>query len=230
MAREVLSNGMTKLDFRTSLNDNFTELYTAFPGSGTALPATTGAIAVTMDSTIKTLTPTGNCTLNASGGIVGQICSFIVTTSGVTSYALTFGTNFKSAGVFNSGIVTAKTFGITFEYDGANWVEISRSTPIGVGTTLPGTSGTLAVTMDGLIKTLTPTNACTLNASIGLYIGQSCVFVITTSGTSSYVITFGTNFKSTGTLTTGTVSAKKFTVSFIWDGTNWCEDGRTTAM
>ena len=56
-------------------------------------------------------------------------------------------------------------------------------------------------------------------------------FVVTTSGTtSSFTITFGTNFKTTGTLATGTVTAKVFTVSFIGDGSNMCETSRTTAM
>lgn len=91
------------------------------------------------------------------------------------------------------------------------------------------TTGTMTVTMDTVVKTITPTGNCTFNASTGAA-GQRCVFVVTTSGTSSYVLTFGTNFKTTGTLTTGTSSGKVFTVSFVWDGTKWCETARTVAM
>ncbi|MDP2941988.1 MAG: hypothetical protein Q8O36_00520, partial [Candidatus Omnitrophota bacterium] len=60
--------------------------------------------------------------------------------------------------------------------------------------------------------------------------GQKINLVITTSGTSSFTLTFGSNFKSTGTLATGTVSAKVFVVSFVSDGTNLNEVARTTAM
>jgi hypothetical protein len=100
---------------------------------------------------------------------------------------------------------------------------------LGTGTALSGTSGAVTATMDSRLKTLTPAGNCTINATGGV-LAQACTFDITTSGTSSYTLTFGTSFKSTGTLATGTVTAKKFTVSFIYDSTNWCETGRTAAM
>jgi hypothetical protein len=82
---------------------------------------------------------------------------------------------------------------------------------------------------DGAV-TITPTGACTFNASGGKA-GARCSFVVTTSGTSSFVLTFGTNFKSVGTLATGTTTAKVFVVSFVCkDGTLWAETGRTAAM
>jgi hypothetical protein len=93
----------------------------------------------------------------------------------------------------------------------------------------PATSGTMTVPMDSTVKTITPAGNCTFNASDGVP-GASCAFIITTSGTTPYTLTFGTNFKSQGTLVTGVVSGKKFTVSFVYDGTNWCETSRTTAM
>lgn len=75
-----------------------------------------------MDSSIKTITPIGNCTFNASGGIAGQDCTFIITTSGVTSYTLTFGTNFKTTGTLATGVTSPrKAFAVTFRYDGTNW-------------------------------------------------------------------------------------------------------------
>lgn len=97
------------------------------------------------------------------------------------------------------------------------------------GTTLPGTSGTLAATMNGSIKRITPTGACTFNATGGT-LGQRCTFIITTSGTASYTLTFGTNFKAAGILATGTVSAKMYAVDFIYNGSLWVETGRTAAM
>lgn len=92
------------------------------------------------------------------------------------------------------------------------------------------TTGTIAVTMTQSVFTITPTGACTFNASGGVA-GNRCTFIVTTSGTSAFVLTFGTNFKTTGTLSTGTVTAKVFTVSFVCkNGTEWDETSRTTAM
>lgn len=77
--------------------------------------------------------------------------------------------------------------------------------------------------------TITPTGNVTINAT-GLTVGRRVVLIVLTSGTNSYTITFGTNFKSTGTLATGTTSGKYFIVEFISDGTNLYEIARTTAM
>jgi hypothetical protein len=60
--------------------------------------------------------------------------------------------------------------------------------------------------------------------------GTRCSVLILTSGTSSYTVTFGTGFKPTATLATGTSSGKIFVINFISDGTNLYEAGRTAAM
>jgi hypothetical protein len=54
--------------------------------------------------------------------------------------------------------------------------------------------------------------------------------IILTSGTSSFTITFGTGFKPTGTLATGTSSGKVFVVHWVSTGTVLYESGRTAAM
>lgn len=97
--------------------------------------------------------------------------------------------------------------------------------------TTAATTGTMTVQMGySNVITVTPSGACTFNA-LGGVIGERCTFIITTSGTSSYVLTWGTNFKAVGTLATGTTTAKKFSVSFVCvDGTIWQETGRTAAM
>ncbi len=61
------------------------------------------------------------------------------------------------------------------------------------------TTGTMTVTMDTAVKTITPTGACTFNATGGTA-GQTVSFFITTNGASSFVLTWGTNFRKTGTL------------------------------
>jgi hypothetical protein len=96
----------------------------------------------------------------------------------------------------------------------------------------PATTGAMTVPMpsgDGVI-TITPTGACTFNGTGGKA-GARATFYITTSGASSFVLTWGTNFKTTATLATGVTTAKVFTVSFVCkDGTTWAETGRTVAM
>ena len=81
----------------------------------------------------------------------------------------------------------------------------------------------------GDVFTLTPGETETISAS-NLTAGQRISLVITTSGATSYTLTFGTNFKSTGTLATGVTTGKIFVVSFVSDGTNLSEVARTTAM
>ncbi|SNQ62052.1 hypothetical protein [Candidatus Methanoperedens nitratireducens] len=70
------------------------------------------------------------------------------------------------------------------------------------------------------------------NETINMYAqiqGHVITFVITSDGLSR-VLTFNTGFKSTGTLNTGAVAGKVFTITFISDGTNYNEVARTGAM
>jgi hypothetical protein len=60
--------------------------------------------------------------------------------------------------------------------------------------------------------------------------GSPCTLIILTSGTTSRTITFGTGFKPTGTLATGSTTSKIFVIHWISDGTNLYEAGRTAAI
>jgi hypothetical protein len=97
------------------------------PASIAATPATTGTMTVSMTTSAITITPTGACTFNASGGTAGAFVSFVITTSGTTSFTLTWGTNFRTTGTLATGTVTAKKFVINFIYDGATWNEAGRT-------------------------------------------------------------------------------------------------------
>lgn len=77
--------------------------------------------------------------------------------------------------------------------------------------------------------TLTPGEDETLTVSGGVA-GEYITLRVLTSGTTSRTLTFGTGFKSTGTLATGTTSAKKFVLRFVHDGTEFCEVSRTAAQ
>jgi hypothetical protein len=103
--------------------------HTALVAANTATPATTGTQSIDMTGkSILTITPTGACTFNASGGFAGQLVTFIITTSGTTSFTLTFGTNFRKTGTLATGTTSARFFAITFRcVNGTIWQEICRT-------------------------------------------------------------------------------------------------------
>jgi hypothetical protein len=61
-------------------------------------------------------------------------------------------------------------------------------------------------------------------------VGSTAYVIVITSGTTTRTVTFGTGFKSTGTLATGTDAARRFVFQFISDGTNLVEVSRTAAI
>ena len=85
----------------------------------------------------------------------------------------------------------------------------------------------LDVTKPNLHKTTTvnATGNATINASAVGTAGQHMWILIVNDATSGKVITFGTNFRSSGTLT-GTAS-RQATIHFISDGVSWSEVART---
>lgn len=90
------------------------------PGATPAIDATAGKV--------FTVVPAQNEAFTISGGIVGQEIVLQVTTSGTTSYNLTFGTGFgANAGTLATGTTTAKVFVIRFMHNGTNFVELSRT-------------------------------------------------------------------------------------------------------
>ncbi len=136
-------------------------------------------------------------------------------------------THFDAVSVKNGGFAVGKK-GSEIAVIDANRNVIAKSVYSTVSALTPGATVTLNCTL-GDVFTLTPAESETINAT-NLAPGQRVSVVITTSGTSSYTLTFSGNFKVTGTLATGTTSGKVFTVTFISDGTNLNEVARTTAM
>jgi hypothetical protein len=95
----------------------------------------------------------------------------------------------------------------------------------------PGATPSFAPANTIQLYTLTPAeNETIAGVTTGCVSGQRMVLLVTTSGTNSYTLTFGANFKTTGTLATGTVTAKVFSIEFVYNGTSFVEVGRTTAM
>jgi hypothetical protein len=91
-------------------------------------------------------------------------------------------------------------------------------------------AGTLAMALGtNKVVSVTPNATGTLTTTVSPA-GSTATIIVNTSGVTSYTMTFGTGFKSQGTLATGTVTAKTFAISFVSDGTSMIETGRTVAM
>lgn len=93
---------------------------------------------------------------------------------------------------------------------------------------LPNGTTAMALGTNTGVK-VTPTATATLTTTVPAA-GKLRVVLILTSGTTSFTITFGTGFKPTATLVTGTTAARVFAITFYSDGTNLYEIGRTVAM
>ena len=91
-------------------------------------------------------------------------------------------------------------------------------------------NGTLALAFgtNSCVK-VTPTAGGTFTTTVPAA-GNVGQLIVLTSGSSSYTMTFGTGFKSVGTLATGTTSGKYFILTFVSDGTYMVEISRTVAQ
>lgn len=100
---------------------------------------------------------------------------------------------------------------------------------LNVGALTPGTT----VAWDAATKvgaTLTPGQDETINVT-GVVAGRLYSLAVTTSGTTSWNLTMGTNIvTASGVLATGTTSGKRFAVLFLAVGTELWELTRTGAM
>ena len=91
-----------------------------------------------------------------------------------------------------------------------------------------GTVDITAYWQSGQYTPLTPSGNMTLNSTTAPSSSTSQIWVlgITTSGTSPYTLTFGTNFSSNGTLSTGAVSGADFLIGFVSVNGIWVEQFR----
>jgi hypothetical protein len=76
------------------------------------------------------------------------------------------------------------------------------------------------------VARLSPNSTRTLTTTVAPA-GSTATLIIVTAGSTSYTLTFGTGFQTTGNLVTGVISNLTYTVSFVSDGTNMIETGRT---
>ena len=110
---------------------------------------------------------------------------------------------------------------------------ITQATPLYETYSTVSFSATIALgftATDGNTRRIAATSstASTINAASVPRAGYVLRISFTTDGTAGNVITFGTNFKSTGTYTLATAN-KYYSITFVSDGTSLIELGRTAA-
>lgn len=76
---------------------------------------------------------------------------------------------------------------------------------------------------------ITPNSTRTFTTDIARA-GEMRQVIIKTSGTTPYTLTFGTGFRSAGTLSTGSSTGKVFVLNFVSDGVKMIEVSRTGAI
>lgn len=205
--------------FKIASTGNITASGTLTGVTGVTIAATTNQLVLGTGSNLVTINspaPTGGVTLtlpNTADTLVGRATTDTLTNKtltapaingAVTTTGITIGTSalsINSAGVVNGHKVAALTPAATISLD-------------------PTTAN---------IFTLVPGSAEQINAA-SVPVGEIIYLIITTSGTTTYNVTFGTNFKSTGVLATGGTDGKVFALTFVSNGTNFVEVSRTAAM
>ena len=95
----------------------------------------------------------------------------------------------------------------------------------------PAYASTLSVNLNASKTFVEPsqlTGAATINSVVtNCQEYDECQFIFNTDGTNR-IVTFGTNFKTSGTLTV--VASKYGTVKFVFDGAYWIEVSRTLTV
>jgi hypothetical protein len=131
-----------------------------------------------------------------------------------------------------SYILTKKGQSVVVKADGNSDYTVVSQSGSGKAASTALTSST-TISIDPTLNenfTLTPAHTATINAAGAGVMGQDLYLFILTSGTSSFTLTFGANFLSSGTLATGTADAKYFLLKFRSNGVKWLEQGRTAAL
>jgi hypothetical protein len=132
-------------------------------------------------------------------------------------------------GTNGQGVVVGGTSGQVLTKIDSTDYNTQWSTPATVTfTTL--TTGATAMALDNAETVQVTPNATATYTTTVATAGSVSRLIILTSGTTSRTITFGTGFKTTGTLTTGSTSAIRFVFNFVCDGTNWIEMSRTVGI
>ena len=174
---------------------------------------------LTTDLSAKKTTATGNNYKFETTGSGGSLQETTVT----PSYAVATDAN----GLPTASATTATELGYVHGVTSAIQTQLGAKAPLSFSNPTAGTLALAFGTYSCVKVTPNATNSFTTTVPAAGNVGQ---LIILTSGTSSYTMTFGTGFKSTGTLATGTTSGKYFIMTFVSDGTYMVEASRTVAQ
>lgn len=163
---------------------------------------------------------TGGLTVTAGGATI-TAGGLNVTAGGITVAA---------GGATLTGGLTVSTGGATISAGG---ITLGSSTPINMSATTESFSGTIALTFDATkgntrIINCTSSTSATINAATVPAAGYILIIRFSTDGTASNAITFGTNFKDTGTYSLNSAN-HWYTATFVSDGTYLVEVCRSGA-
>ena len=179
---------------------------------------------------------TGDLLYRASTGLlarlgIGSTGSFLTVSGGLPAWSsstLTLGGNLTTSGAFATTLTTTATTALTLPSSGT---VLAANTPsaLTAGATITLTPSPIATsfTLNVGANATSTFNMGTIPSSV---VGSD-IDVSITSTTTSCVITFGTSFKSQGTLTTGATSGKIFHIKFHVVSTSQVDEvSRTIAM
>lgn len=153
---------------------------------------------------------TGGLTVTAGGATI-TAGGLAVTAGGITVAA---------GGATLTGGLTVSTGGATVSAGG---ITLGSSTPINMAATTETFGATIALSFDATkgntrIINCTSNTAATINAATVPAAGYILIIRFSTDGTASNAITFGTNFKDTGTYSLNSAN-HWYTATFVSDGT-----------
>ena len=179
---------------------------------------------------------TGDLLYRSSTGLlarlgIGSTGSFLTVSGGLPTWSsstLTLGGNLTTSGAFATTLTTTGATSLTLPTSGT---VLSANTPsaLTAGATITLTPSPIATsfTLNVGANATSTLNMGTIPSSV---VGSD-IDVSITSTTTSCVITFGTSFKSQGTLTTGATSGKIFHIKFHVVSTSQVDEvSRTIAM
>ena len=166
--------------------------------------------------------PAANVTTGKT--VIGVGSNHPIATGGGTSW------NFYGGGTAPNYFLGNVSIGATTQTEKLTVTGNIKATQQVAGGYTAHTAGTVAMALatNSVVK-VTPNATATFTTTVAPA-GSRAAVIIVTSGTTSYTITFGTGFLTTGTLATGATTAKTFVIEFVSDGTTMIETSRTTAM
>ena len=166
--------------------------------------------------TLETPSVTGGLTIT-SGGLTVTAGGTTITAGGLTVTA--GGITVAAGGATLTGGLTVSTGGATVSAGG---ITLGASTPINMAATTETFGATIALSFDATkgntrIINCSSSTSATINAATVPAAGYLLIIRFSTDGTASNTITFGTNFKDTGTYSLNSAN-HWYTATFVSDG------------